>query len=296
MCFGLNSGPPPSRRAGPGEDDSEPMPSSSLQCPPPDDADAWDDPLEIHARRDPLPGAPVRVIVVAAPGPEEPDRIAEGLVNLLERLGRKAEAVVVSADYRGWNRAIERGLAGASQPLALISSASAPWTEAHLMPLLKAIDTCDHVVGRRSVSIAGRIGRWLAAQPWRRLFAVPVVDVHSPCRLHRLDRLTAIPLQSASAFVDVEILAKATFFGHLIDEVAIPALDGRVPVGLWNDFVDVFRRPALTFQELSIPAEQAQRQGEGADRPGREDQQGAGEIERPSPFQDDRAEAADELR
>ena len=31
--------------------------------------------------------------------------------------------------------------------------------------------------------------------------------------------LAAVALQSSSSFLDVEILAKATFLGHLIDEV-----------------------------------------------------------------------------
>ena len=94
----------------------------------------------------------------------------------------------------------------------------------HLDPLLEAIDQADHVVGRRPAgrwenghAVAGRL-------PRRLVFAVPLLDVHSPCRLHRLEKLTAIPLQSGSSFLDTEILAKATFLGHLLDEVDVPPL------------------------------------------------------------------------
>src|SRR5438552_2711190 len=81
------------------------------------------------------------------------------------------------------------------------------------------------------------------ALPWWLLFAVPILDVHCPCRLHRLEAMAAIPLQSSSGFVDVEILAKATFLDHLIDEVRVPALAALPARATWGDFVEVFRRP-----------------------------------------------------
>ena len=37
----------------------------------------------------------------------------------------------------------------------------------------------------------GRLRRWLGGLAWRVLFAVPVLDPHSPCRLHRLSPLAA---------------------------------------------------------------------------------------------------------
>ena len=224
------------------------MPRPAPDAPPAED----DDPFSLHARREPLPGAAVRVVVVATRGAEDPDRVAEGTVAALKRLGRAAEAVVVAAEHRGWNRAILRGLEGGSEPLVLVTSAAVPWAEGQLAPLLTSINTCDHAVGRRPASALGRLGRWLASRPWRWLFALPVLDVHSPCRLHRREALAAIPLQSSSAFVDVEMLAKATFFGHLVDEVPVPAIGGEASGGTWGDFLDVFRHPALTFEELAL--------------------------------------------
>ncbi len=89
----------------------------------------------------------------------------------------------------------------------------------------------DRPLRSRRGTPAGRLAaawdRWLASLPRRLVFAVPLRDVHSPCRLHRLEKLARIPFQSASSFLDMEILAKATFLGHLIDEVDVPPLCGR---------------------------------------------------------------------
>lgn len=261
-----------------------PRPKPVAFPPAPIHLDDDDDPFAAHARRDPLPKAEVRVIVVAASGPHAPDDIADGLVATLGRLGRRAEAVVVLAEDRGWDRAIERGLVGATQPLVLVASSSEPWTEAHLRPLLDSINTCDHVLGRRPLGMVGRLGRWLASRPWRWLFAIPALDVHSPCRLHRREKLEAIPLQSASRFLDVELLAKATFFGHLIDEVPVPAMADAGAAGTWGDFVEVFRHPVLKPEEGSGPAEDPQGEQERPDGPGRQDQEGPGHVEQAGPF------------
>ena len=105
----------------------------------------------------------------------------------------------------------------------------------------------------------------------RLIFAVPLDDVHSPCRLHRLPKLLAIPLQSSSSFLDIEILAKATFLGHLIDEVDVPPLSCEFwHGGWWADWKNVFKHPQ--FKDLSGPAEKAEGEGERDDGPGGEDQ------------------------
>ena len=108
----------------------------------------------------------------------------------------------------------------------LVTTADEPWTKAHLEPLLEAINQCDHVIGCRPTASRGNWAGHPGSLVRRLIFAVPLHDVHSPCRLHRLDKLAVIPLQSASSFLDIEILAKATFLGHLIDEVAVPPLRG----------------------------------------------------------------------
>ncbi len=209
-------------------------------------------------------------------------------------MGRPVECRIVAVAGSDLGCALTRGLEGAQLPLVLVTTAEEPWTEAHLDPLLKAIDHCDHVVGRRPAGPGASWKRWLAAMPRRLVFAVPLRDIHSPCRLHRLEKLAAIPLQSASSFLDVEILAKATFFGHLIDEVDVPPLRGPRPLaGPVDRLPTILRDPR--FEPPSGPAEEPQGQGECDDRPGGEDRQGRGDIEQPGPLEHDAPQRTDQL-
>jgi hypothetical protein len=183
--------------------------------------------------------------------------------------------VVVRPDVHGWNRALEHGLLGGDEPILIVTTAVAPWSVAHLDPLLKAIDSRDHAIGRRPASFMGKVGRWFATLPYRFLFAVPATDIYSPLRMHRREALAKIPLQSASRLVDVEVLAKATFFVQTIEEVDVPALPS-IPVGpVAADLSSLFSHPILRREDIeperSGPAEPSQGQGEGPDGPGRED-------------------------
>ncbi len=117
------------------------------------------------------------------------------------------------------------------------------------------------LIGRRPAGDREQWSRWLKSLPRRLVFALPLLDIHSPCRLHRLEKLAAIPLQSASSFLDTEVLAKATFLGHLIDEVDVPPLRSLLrTAGRWSDWKQVFRHPL--FKRVSGPAEEAQGQHE----------------------------------
>ena len=124
----------------------------------------------------------------------------------------------------------------------------------------------------------------------RLIFAVPLRDVHSPCRLHRLDKLAAIPLQSASSFLDTEILAKATFLGHLIDEVTVPPLRGQTGSSGLVDGLESSPAPSAVCRS-SGPAEEPQCQSEGDDGPGGEDQDGRADIEQARPLEQHPAQA-----
>ena len=66
-------------------------------------------------------------------------------------------------------------------------------------------------------------------------------------------------------------LAKATFLGHLIDEVGVPPLRSLFrTAGRWSDWNQIFRHPL--FQRVSGPAEEPQGQVECRDGPGSEDE------------------------
>lgn len=226
------------------------------------------DPFEAHFHRDPLPNAAIDVIVIASRANAESEAIASGLGSLIRGRGRDVQTRVVVI-WEGRAKAIAPALKETSAPLVLLTDATKPWQDAHLAPLLGAIDRCDHVIGRRRCSWIGAVMRWVSALPFKILFAIPARDALSPCQLHRREKLTAIPLQSCSEFLDVEILAKATFLGHLIDEAPVPAIDSLRDRGFWGDCWEVLRKPLI-----SRPAEDPKRDVEGADRPGGQDAQG----------------------
>lgn len=263
------------------------------------------DEYDAHFRREPRAGAAIRVLALDSGRPERAGAIAEGLAGLIRGRGREASwEVLPSRADAGLGPTIDGAVAEAEEPLVLLTTAVEPWSAGHLEPLLGAIDRADHVVGRRPASIPGRLARRLDWLRWRALFAVPVVDVHSPCRLHRREALAALPLQSESEFVDVELLAKATFLGHLIAEVDVPALEagpGR-PGGLRRfDFAEVFRhpvfsrsapispRPTRRASPASGPAEDPQREQERGDGPGGQDGQRQGEVGQALALEDDQA-------
>ena len=209
----------------------------------PDDLDDGD-PFAAMNRRRSLAEAGVRVVAVALGDAGRSRAVAEGIAGLLAERGREAEVVVVEP-HDGRASALARGLEDATLPLVLVTTADREWTAEHLDPLLAAIEKADHVVGSRRVNIIRRLARWVAALRWRILFAVPTNDVHSPLRLHRREKLTAIAFQSTSRFVDVETLAKGTFLGHLLDEVAVPALAVKASGAMGDDFRAVFRHPRV---------------------------------------------------
>jgi hypothetical protein len=253
------------------------------------------DPFAEHNRREPLRGAGIRIIWLTEKSPEEAAAIIGPLCALISELGRPVEQRVVPINGISLAQALEKGLSGATLPLVLVTSACEPWTQAHLEPLLAAIDACDHVVGRRANGPASSWVSRLRMAARQLVFALPVADVHSPCRLHRREKLTAFPFQSASSFLDVEILAKSTFLGHLLDEVDVPSLDGETRRrGSWSDLRLVFKKPQ--FARASGPSEEFESEGEGCGRPAGEDGDGSAHVVNARALEDHLAQPADQLR
>jgi hypothetical protein len=241
------------------------------------------DPYELHFQREPRRGAGVFVIAVRSPDGRGGEPIAESVRARVRSAGRAVESIVIDLGETSTGD-LERAVNATSMPLVVITSAAAPWTDAHLKPLLNAIDKADHVFGCRPLPLGGRLRRWLANRPARWIFGVPVADIHSPCRIHRAEALRAIPFQSRSAFLDVEIPAKATFLGHLIDEVAIPPLEGI----RWNsaraDRRLVARHPL--FVRPSIPAEDSEGEEESAAGPDAQNEQCRPDLADARPLED----------
>jgi hypothetical protein len=270
-----------------------------------DESHDENDPFAAHFHREPLPEAGVRVIQIT----ELPEDAAQSVVAPLDlwfrSSGRAIELRVIRVDRATarLGEAIETALEGTSLPIVLITTAVEPWTSAHLEPLLQSINVCDHVLGRRPAGSWARVMRWVGGVPRRLVFAVPLVDVHSPCQLHRTEKLKAIPLESRSSLVDTEIVAKATFLGHLLGEVDVPALGGQTfRTGWWTDLARLLKRPRFRHRETaseqgSGPLEDAQGQVERADGPGRQDGDGLEDVvlEEVCTVEDDQSKRADQL-
>jgi hypothetical protein len=197
-----------------------------------------DDEIGRALRRNSVAEAGIEVLVWDAGEPGHAEGIGKGLVQMIKARQRPAAfRLLPSRASEGEGPTLEAAIATATHDLILITSATRPWSAAHLDPLLEAIEKADHVVGRRPATWFARIRRRLGWAVRALVYAVPIVDLHSPCRLHRRAYLAQVPLQSESAFVDLELLAKATFLTQLITEVPVPALP--------SDDEDDSRRRAL---------------------------------------------------
>ncbi len=274
----------------------KPQPMTQLEAAHPqgsrESAPGCDDPFEEHFARESRKNAAVLVMQWTGIDPRQAS-VGESLVALVRAAGREAElACAASLPHAG--ESLAAALAGRTQPLVLISSATEPWQRTHLDPLLESIEKCDHTIGRRPAPGAGAGIRWLASWPRRILFAVPILDLHSPCQLHRREPLLEIVMQSRSRFLNLEILAKATFLGHLIDEVPVPALAGATSrTGQFSDLSRVLKHPV--FRRPLAPAEHLEREREGHNRPGGEDADRGGDLHEPSPLEHHLPERGDKL-
>src|SRR5579864_5232028 len=119
------------------------------------ESEEYVDPFEAHAKREPMAGAGVRVVVLALGELPQAESVADALVKRLAGRSRKAESRVVAVGS-DWGKALAAGIEGATLPLVLVTTATEPWTDQHLAPLLESIDRCDHVVGQRPAPRAAR--------------------------------------------------------------------------------------------------------------------------------------------
>jgi hypothetical protein len=255
--------------------------------------DDYLDPFDAHFVRAPFPDAPVLIVALSQGEPDRAEAVARSIGDLLAAKRRQWRSLVAECGAVGYAAAVERSLEGATEALVIITTADATWTPEHLDPMLDAINACDHVVGSRRSGRRRRLTRWVASTPWRWVFAVPVNDVHTPYQLHRLSKVASIPLQSVSSFFDVEVLAKATFLGHLIDEVSVPDVRSSRPRVAWADVVCVFRHPE--FVRRSIPPEDSKREHEGHDAPEGENGHRGSDVQPVLPLEDYCAERIQKL-
>jgi hypothetical protein len=251
-----------------------------------------DDPFEAHFRRDPMTGAGVTVLVVG-PDALARDRTGRGLVELVKSRNRTANYRAIDPSRFGPDLE-EAARDPATLPLMMLAGSDANWSGAHLDPLLASIDTCDHAIGRREPARGSSFGRRLRSLRWRVLVGVPVVEPLSPAQLHRRDHLDKMPVRSLSGLASIEVLAKATFLGHLMDEVKVPDLPDLPATVDRAEIGRLFRHPV--FVPVSAPAEDLEGDEEADDGPAAEHGEGDGDGLDPRPFEQDLPQRGDDVR
>jgi glycosyltransferase involved in cell wall biosynthesis len=173
---------------------------------------------------------------------------------------------------RGFGAALRTGLAEARYPLVAYTPCGGQYRAADLPRFLRWIDEVDLVAGyrvdpagRRRISWADRVDRWLA----RRLFALRLRDPGCEFVLARRSIFRRIPIQSDGSFAHAEILAKANFLGALLTEVPVsyqplPDQPGGTWWGhlrsVWPELRRLYTRPdfgppVLPEKDTATPAE-----------------------------------------
>jgi glycosyltransferase involved in cell wall biosynthesis len=125
---------------------------------------------------------------------------------------------------RGYGAALRSGLRAARGALVFFTDADLQFDLRELEGLLAHTETCDLVVGYR----APRCDPWrrrALAWGWgilvRGLFGLRVRDIDCAFKVFRRPLLEALPIASIGAFVNTEILVRATRAGFRIREVPV---------------------------------------------------------------------------
>lgn len=154
------------------------------------------------------------VICVGAKGDGESPAVVgqhEGLGELLGRATEKARSKLLLICQYG----ATVGTGDLKEMLERIETPRPQPAEDSEPPMANVLDHVDIVVGRRPGRRGGGIGRMLRDSA----FGIPVADIDSGVVLVRRKLLADIPLHSRSSFAMIELVAKANFMGHVLDEV-----------------------------------------------------------------------------
>gem|GEM_PF-3988958 len=222
----------------------------TAESPEPNEAEAVElDAWSARFAREPVGQVPIDLICLSE-GASGVLAESSSAADVIRRKGRLGKIIKVSLKYgnRSWGEALTLAFDQVESPLFVISEAGAEWNRDILERLLKSVDHCDLVLGCRPCeSVAGRMARRIASFARGVFWGAGVADPLTPYKLGRSDVFRKFPLQSASRFVEVELVAKANFLDALIDEIALPvASPWNPPVigpGLRADQRGLFRKP-----------------------------------------------------
>lgn len=228
----------------------DPLIDPTAETPQPTEAaavelDAW----SARFAREPVGHAPIDLICILE-GVSGVLAESSSAADIIRRKGRLGKIIMVSLQdgNRSWGEALTLAFDQVESPLFVISEAGAEWNRDILDRLLKSVDHCDLVLGCRPCeSYAGRIVRRIASFARGVFWGAGVADPLTPYKLGRSDVFRKFPLQSASRFAEVELVAKANFLDALIDEIALPVASSWNPpgfgTGLRADRRGLFRKP-----------------------------------------------------
>jgi glycosyltransferase involved in cell wall biosynthesis len=230
-------------------------------------------------------GQPYEIILVndsgAADAVARLDALAERLPGL---------RVCHHPEPRGLGAALRTGVEAARHPLLFYTTCDQQYQPEDLTRLLDAIDRVDLVTGCRAGRAAPFWWRgpaavfrglirvlfglalpprlcWLGTSGWGRrwlarwLFGVRVQDPECAFRLIRRSVFRRIPIQTDGDFAQIEIIAKANFLGHLLDEVPVrhrsegAGLAAVPPQHFWRDVRRLLT--AADFGPAALPPEDA---------------------------------------
>lgn len=224
------------------------------------------------------------------------DGSTDGTAAALEPLVKRVPGLRVLAHdtRRGFGACLRTALEEARHPLFLYAGVDYPYTPTDIKPMLERIDLRDEILGkqpdlisgaragqRRPLPVVAVSGAWklfwrvFAGLPmsdslpwygwsewWYRarvgwVFGVPLADVNSAFKLYRSAFLKRFPIQSDSAFVHTELVAKATFLTSIMDEIPIAPQPHSLPPreSTAADWRAVLRNPQFAFDEKKEPAE-----------------------------------------
>lgn len=195
--------------------------------------------------------------------------------------------------HRGFGACLRTALAEAKYPLFVYAGVDYPYTPTDIKQMLPRIDLRDEILGKQPDLISGaRAGQprptpvWLVGWAWKlfwRVFAglpiseslpwygwaewwyrvrvawtfgVPLADANSAFKLYRTAFLKRFPIQSDSAFVHTELVAKATFLTSIMDEIPLtPQPHPLPPRAVADDWRTVFSNPIFAFEAPPEPPE-----------------------------------------
>jgi len=154
------------------------------------------------------------------------DGSTDGTQTVLERLSQGDRRIVILRHERrkGYGASLKRGLAVATGEAVFFTDADQQFDLEELPLLLEWIPRYDIVVGYRRKRLDG-IGRRFLGWAWSKIvrlfFRLKVRDVDCAFKLFTKEALDSIPIASVGAFVNTEILVRATKRGFRIKEVPV---------------------------------------------------------------------------